>query len=497
MLDSQPAGIKPGAMQASVGPMAVFPERSSRTTSHWASICTYEGLLATLTLLIVTLGCALSPMQSDTWWQLRAGKDMWTSHLFLLKDLYSYTAYGAFWPNHEWLSEVIFYAIYVAGGPAGVTLFSTALIAGGWLIAWQLTKGPAFEKVLWVALALLPASFEWEPRPLAFSLLFLMASVFFLAREKYWPLPGLFVLWANCHGGVLLGFGVLFAGLSIQTVIAPQKWRKAILVLSGCLIATAVTPLGTSFLGEMAGSISRIHLYPLDEWRRTPIADVRVLPFWIIAIALCTTPYFVRHKLERVTVGDATLYTCALSLLPMAVLAIRNMGPFVMVAVPALTSAFQLRRDSLQSTRFERPLLNGAIMGSAALTVVAIVIWAYREEIPRLKWQPIAPAAIAAIERCPGNLYNRYDEGGYLIWFAPERKVFVDGRQDPYPSDFVLEHIRIETGKGDYHDVFARFAIHCAYLPVTSPTASGLARDGWKALYRDSSWVVLSEYEID
>ncbi len=436
-------------------------------------------------------------MQSDTWWQLRAGKDMWTSHLFLLKDLYWYTAHGAFWPNHEWLSEVIFYAMYASGGLAGVTLFSTALIAGGWMITWQLTKGPAFEKFLWIALALLPASFEWEPRPLAFSLLFLMAAVLFLAHEKYWPLPGLFVLWANCHGGVLLGFGVLFAGLSIQTVMAPEKWRKAILVLSGCLIATAVTPLGTSFLGEMARSISRIHMYPLDEWRRTPIADVRVLPFWVIAITLCTMPYFVRHRLGRVTVRDATLYTCALSLLPMAILAMRNMGPFVMVAVPALTSAFALRRDSLQATRSERPWLNAAIMGSAALTVVAILMWAYHEEIPRLKWQPVAPAALAALERCPGNLYNRYDEGGYLIWFAPERKVFVDGRQDPYPSDFVLEHIGIETGRGDYHGVFARFAIHCAYLPTTSPTALGLARDGWKALYHDSSWVVLSDLEID
>jgi hypothetical protein len=466
---------------------------AAATASGWSSICTYEVVLATFVLLVVTLACGLSPMQSDTWWQLRAGKDMWTSHLFLLKDLYSYTAYGAFWPNHEWLSEVIFYAMYVVGGPAGVTLFSTALIAGGWMITWQLTKGPAVERLLWIVLALIPASFEWEPRPLAFSLLFLMASVFLLAREKYWPLPPLFVLWANCHGGVLLGLGVLLAGLSVQAVIAPRKWRKAIVVLSACTIATVVTPLGTSFLSDMAGSMSRIHLYPLDEWRRTPIADVRVLPFWIIAITLCVLPYFMRHRLGRLTVRDITLYTCALSLLPMAVLAIRNMGPFVMVAVPALTSAFQLRRDSLQQRRLERPLVNAAIMGSAALTVVAILMWAYHKEIPRLKWHPVAPAALAAIEGCPSNLYNRYDEGGYLVWFAPNRRVFIDGRQDPYPSELVLEHISIETGKSDYRNVFAKFAIHCAYLPVTSPTASGLARDGWKSLYRDSSWVVLSE----
>jgi hypothetical protein len=132
-------------------------------------------------------------------------------------------------------------------------------------------------------------------------------------------------------------------------------------------------------------------------------------------------------------------------------------------------------------------------MWSAALAVTATLVWAYRNEIPHLQWSPVPPAALVALGQCPDNLYNRYDEGGYLLWFAPDRKVFLDGRQDPYPPDLVLEHIRMETVGGDYKAVFSRYGIHCAYLPTVSPTVARLSTSGWKTLYRDSRWVVLRD----
>jgi hypothetical protein len=97
------------------------------------------------------------------------------------------------------------------------------------------------------------------------------------------------------------------------------------------------------------------------------------------------------------------------------------------------------------------------------------------------------------LEQCPENLYNRYDEGGPLLWFAPSRKVFLDGRQDPFPADLVLEHIAMETGTGNYRTVFSKHGIHCAYLPVLSPTAKRLSADGWQALYSGPNWVVLRD----
>jgi hypothetical protein len=455
------------------------------------SSCTFERLLPALVFLAIILACGLTPMQTDTWWQLRAGRDMWRSRSVLLTDVYSHTAYGAFWPNHEWLAEAVFYALFTVGGLPLLTLFATGLIAGGWVLSWRLAKGPVRERFTWVALALLPSSLWWEPRPHAFSLLFIVTTVVLLATRRPWWLPLVFVLWANCHGGVLLGFGLLGAGLGVQTLLAPRTWPQAALVFLACMVAATATPLGLSFWSEIPKSLTRIHLYPLDEWRRPRVMDVRMLPFWIIAGAFCYGLIRNRHRLRRLAPDEATVYACALALLPMALSAIRNVGPFLMIAAPALTSLIRIHRQSDGTVQVERPLLNAAVMTTAALAVALTLAWAYVNRIPKLRWTPVPPGALAALPQCPDNLYNRYDEGGYLLWFSPERKVFMDGRQDPFPPALVLEHIRMETGSGDFRDVFSRHNIHCAYLPTTSPTAARLATAGWTTLYQDADWVVL------
>jgi hypothetical protein len=470
------------------------------------SICsltsfTYERLLGTLLLLTVVLACALTPMQTDTWWQLRAGRDMWAAGQVLLTDPYSHTAYGAFWPNHEWLAEVVYYAAYRAGGLPGVTLLAAAFIVGGWTVVWRLTTGRARVAFGWTALALIPASLWWEPRPHAVSLLLLPATVHLIVRDRQAWLPLVFLVWANCHGGVLLGLVVLAAGLGAQSLRAPHSWRRNGLALAGCLLAMTATPLGLSFWFEIPRSLQRIHLYPLDEWRRTPLFDVRLLPFWAIASAVVAAlAHACRDRVRwRAMAANPNLpvYAAALALLPMAVMAIRNVGPFLMLAVPVLTScALPLTGPSPAKDprrTAERHLLNLSVTLAAAVAVAATIGWAYAHEIPRLRWTPVPAPALAALRQCPGNLYNRYDEGGALIWFAPEHKVFLDGRQDPYPPELVLAHIRMETVGVDHAPLFTRYGIRCAYLPTTSPTAARLSASGWKTLYRDAQWVVFRD----
>ncbi len=120
------------------------------------SAFTFDRLLVGLVLLAIVVACGLTPMQTDTWWQLRAGRDMWDSRSVLLTDVYSHTAYGSFWPNHEWLAEVVFYGLYKAGGLSLLTLFATGLIVGGWIVSWRLAKGPVRERFIWIGLALIP-----------------------------------------------------------------------------------------------------------------------------------------------------------------------------------------------------------------------------------------------------------------------------------------------------------------------------------------------------
>jgi hypothetical protein len=451
---------------------------------------TFRQTLGGLLVLVVILAAGLSPMQSDSWWQLRAGKDMWASGRVMLWDTYSHTVSGAFWPNHEWLAEVLYYGAYRAGGLPLVTLLATAMIAGAWFISWTLTARPSFKAFVLAAIALVPSSLWWEPRPHAFSLLFMMLAVYLISVRRYRWLPALFLVWSNVHGGVVLGLVILGAGMAPIVLRSPGDRRAIAATWIACLATTFMTPLGWRFWIYIPESLGRISLYPLDEWRRTPFFEATLTPYWLIAALFSWT---LLRKYRRVGASrpewNETTCACALILLPASIMAIRNVGPFLMLAVPALTT---LLAESVETRERREPrAMNLFVLASAGTLVLATLAWAYGVPARKLKWRPVPDGALAAIASCPGNLYNRYDEGGYLVWFAPNRKVFIDGRQDPYPSSLVMEHIRMETVGGDTEGVFARHGIGCAYLPAASPTAAHLVDSGWAKRFDGGGWLVL------
>jgi hypothetical protein len=474
-----------------VSPASADTRDALRRIYEW---WTYERALPAHLFLAILLASALSPMQSDTWWQLRAGGDMWASGRVLLTDNYSHTAYGSFWPNHEWLAEVIFFAVYKIGGLPLLSLFTAALVLPAWAIVWRLTRGPSRRRFVLIACALPVASMHWEPRPHAFSLLFVMITVALLLRRRDAWLPVVFWIWANCHGGVLVGLVVLIAALASDLLDGTRAWRPTLLLVAGCCVAVTLTPLGTSLWGELIRSIERIRRYPLDEWKRPAVSDVRLLPYWLTVVGLLVV-LLRRWRGLRAPGHRATrlLCVCAVAVLPLSISAVRGVGTFLMLAVPAIAGVWSL--DPVEQDReygAGRPALNAALAFSASLMVVVTLGCAYWYRIARLQWTPLPAASIRAVQECPGNLYNRYDEGGYLIWFAPDRPVFLDGRQDPYPSSLVLEQIEVEAS-GDFERLFDRHHIRCAFLPTISPLYPRLMAAGWSPLYHDRDWAVLAD----
>ena len=468
-------------------------EPPARPQSAVLEFATFDHLQAVVLLLAVFLTCGISPMQGDTWWQLRAGQDMWVSGRVLLSDVYSHTASGAFWSNHEWLAEVVFYAVYRAGGLPLLTLFTGALITAGWMFTWRLTRGASSTAFLLAFLALTSSAGWWEPRPHAFSLLFVPCMVFLVHRGALQWLPPLFLFWANTHGGVLLGFVLLAAGLAGRTLIDRSQWRRSLVCLALAAAAITLTPLGVNFWIEIPRSLSRISGYTLDEWSRTELTDPTMLAFWGIASIYVWEVARHIYRGKRVSASDAAVHACALTLLPFAIAAVRNVGPFLMIGVPALTYLWAEDGKTAKSSEYDsrRAGLTLAVMLLASAGVATTLSVAYRQQWPRLRWNPIPQAAIDALRDCPDNLYNRYDEGGMLLWFAPGRKVFLDGRQDPFPRALVVEHIEMETGRRTYGPTFARHAIRCAFLPIVSPVAAQLSKDGWMTMHRDDQWVIL------
>ena len=238
-----------------------------------------------------------------------------------------------------------------------------------------------------------------------------------------------------------------------------------------------------------------------------------LLPFWLMSAALVVlvmsrpskvvgahqvrqpqkAGYGGHDEGESGRVNGQTIVIGALALLPLALTSSRNVPAFLLLAAPALASLVERRFPSPapRRERRERPIVNLCVLTAAGVTFATIIAYGWSLQIPRLQWRPLPDGTISAVRACPGRLYNNYDDGGYLIWFVRERKVFVDNRLDPYPAALVDAHIDAELS-GNYQALFERYQIQCALTRTGSPLAERLTSDGWRSLHTEVKWQVLS-----
>jgi hypothetical protein len=271
------------------------------------------------------------------------------------------------------------------------------------------------------------------------------------------------------------------------------RWRALTAALMLSAAATLVNPLGIHLWVVIFESIGRGTSIGITEFRPAQLMAPEDVSFWISSILLLALAV----QRAKLLWSDSSwpLVATSLVLIPSSFRYGRNIPLYLLLAVPAITHLFAMRNhfsESRRSHRREHGSFNTAV-GTVLLTLAVLgVTYAWTARIARLQWEPLPPGAISAVEACPERLYNRYDDGGFLIWFVPSKRVFVDSRQDPYPLEFLHEHRRSENS-GDYASVFARYGIHCALLPPSSPVAKNLQRDRWQSTYQDSRWMVLRD----
>jgi hypothetical protein len=209
-----------------------------------------------------------------------------------------------------------------------------------------------------------------------------------------------------------------------------------------------------------------------------------------MATALPITALIYRRRLT----GHAiTLVAVALALLPLAARSVRNVPMFLLVAVPAMTMLARSERTPRPARHpKERTGVNAAILAVAATAAAAFVLFAWTKRVPVLGWQPFAPAAIDAVRGCDDPIYNTFEGGGALIWFVPERRVFIDNRQDPYSSELLAAAHQLESD-GRFQSLFARYGIRCAIVPSGTPTAAALRSDtNWSTVHDDPRWAAFT-----
>jgi hypothetical protein len=465
----------------------------------------FEQMLVGLAFALVAGAALMMPAGPDTYWSLRAGQDFWRTGHVPLTETYSYTAAGRLWPNHEWLWQALAYALVRAGGMPLLLLVSAAIVVTAFALAHRLARGrpqrpqrPIVRFAL-AALTILLASFMWVVRPQLVTFLLLLVLLTAVAAERYFfLLPLLFVVWANIHGAVALG-GVALVGMTVAGGLralvpwaTPADRRRALrllIVLPLCGLATALTPLGLGMWRSIGGSVAASHHTGIMEWQPLRLDDPYGLIVLALAIAFVGLVVARRRWLARAGWDDWAITAAALALLPLAIYAVRNVAPFMLVAFPAASRLIPPGSAPESTPTTKRPA-HVIVLALVAAGELAGLVFLWTRAPEKLGWRPISAGALAAVRTCPGEIYNHFNDGGFLLWFAPDRRVFVDAREDPYPLPLLMEHLAIERG-APYQPLFDRYGIRCAFLPADDRLVPRLRADGWRDDYTDAQWAVL------
>jgi len=432
-----------------------------------------EALPTALVLIGFTALALCMPPHNDTWWHLRAGRDMVTTGAILTQESFSHTAAGRpLFHNHEWLSQLVLYGLFRAGGPPLLTMISALCALGAALAAWRYVEGPSDLHFVWLACIFVGSVSEWAIRPQVFSLLLFMVAVNLVIGKRDGWLPLLCLVWSNLHAVAIVGVIVAGASLVEAVLWSRERIRQAAIVLAACAAALMATPIGWHYWARTLEVIRLVRLLQIQEYR--PATDWAHAPFWALAVAfavLAARPAALRAATRetRILVLLGGIFLVA------GATAVRNIPMFAMTAVPAVSRLLPAR----ERPRRPRPMPTGGLVliGVAVLSALAGVGMAWRQQGAALGWRPVSSAAIEALERCPDPLFNGLVEGGPLTWFVPDRKVFVDSRGvEAYPVDLLVDTRRAEL-EGVYVELFNRFLIRCAVVGPRSRLAGALDVD--------------------
>lgn len=443
---------------------------------------TETALRAALVASVLALGALLvwRPLDAnqDFWAHAAVGRWMWQNGRVADRSLFLWTASEP-WVYHHWLTELGSFGLTHLGGPDTfpvVVLALTALLAltpfplALWL--WSRHGPLPYWSAVPVVLALQALAIRFQPRPELLTELLLAILLIFLTGWSSRTVPDrtarltrcdvagltavmlLFALWANLHGGVVLGIlalGVTAAcdlvqdrfdrrsrALAVAALLAPLaacinpyglRYWQALRAAAGSGFAQILewTPVwsGPSLPGEMLLGVGVVVPLALAAWRRNPERRWAQLGWLLLMGGL-----FLRAR--------------------------RNVWPLLVTSFIVLAANARaldigslwdaLNRRQEQGAQARRvPAALRWLVGLGLLIWVALLCADVASNL-RL-WRPLTPAvlergivAFVRDRRPAGRIFNDYENSAYLQWrFAGDPPLYLD-LLNAYPDQVIADY---------------------------------------------------------
>ncbi len=388
----------------------------------------------------------------DGWMTLVSGRWI-VQHGLPTHDALTVWTHGRRWIDQQWLAQLAFYGLWRLGGIKLAllvhALLATSGIVGAALIARS--RGATPRSIAWVAL---PVAFAYYPvssvmRAQSFAFPLFTAVLWLVLADSRRPSRRIFAtlpliaLWANLHGSVPLGAGlVALAGL-----VSMIKERRP----SGRGLALLVAPwacvLASPYALHLPGYYQKILIGGdfkqfVTEWAPTTLT-ARTAPIYLLVLGgmwLLGRAGRRLNALEQLALVLTAIF---------AFEAIRDTAWFGLAALALLPELIDsLRKPVTEPARLNR-VLASTVLASVAISVLAV---AFKPTSWFTTSFPSAAAAAASSAAGPhGRVFATSPDADWLLWARPELsgRVAFDARFELLSTSQLkqLARFQVQAGK--------------------------------------------------
>lgn len=444
----------------------------------------------------------------DLWGHIRFGKDMWNAKAFQWVDVYSYTAFGAQWVNHEWLSELIMYFVYHVFGSPGLLMgkllvgFSIVCLLSS--ISFHRTCQPlVYGMVTILCVFIMSPGFMIRPQLVTFLFTACFLYIFHLyldqGKNLLWSLPLFMVAWVNSHGGFLIGVGMFPVVLVCEYVACRMKKRdtRHLRPMLFWLILTEASVLINPYGWRLLTFLYQTLTLPreITEWAPVTLFDLSYIRFKLVSLLFVLT-FLIKNEERRYWEAGVILVALVYAFMHQ-----RHTPIAAIVAAPYLIE--NLSRLVLKKGFFKKiKTLSSHVMLSVFLfLLISLQLLSASYRYIQAEWNiivnpgqyPVNAVDFLRLNGIKGKILLPFDWGEYAIWkLYPGCQVSIDGRfRTVYPEEIIKDHFEAARDISKLRELLNKYPADIL-LGIQNSLYQQLisTQDRWTYIYSDPTAIV-------